>query len=151
MVDTNYTYNTSIDINSPKQFLIKRVQTNKKEGIDVNEAKYDYGKTLNNYDYKDVYKDQNKVIDQDNNNNNKFNIPNNFEINVNQIQEIRINNEENKKDCCMVEPCIHLAPCFFTQSQEKLQNAFISSFLQLQKSTKLKMNSKISDDGEKFR
>lgn len=53
---TNYTYNTSIEVNSPKQYLIKRVHTNKESGILVNEKKYDYGKTVNSYDYDDVYK-----------------------------------------------------------------------------------------------
>lgn len=64
----NYKYKTSIDVNSPKQFLIKRVQTNNQEGINVNNKSYEFGKTINNYTFDNVYNDasfSNKKINRE--------------------------------------------------------------------------------------
>ena len=129
-----YEYRTKIDVNSPKQFLIKRVQTNNKEGIHVNDKSYSYGKTLNNYTFPDVYNGdsfvKNEKIrdfpDKIGNLNGKTEI---FVKEIEDIQDIKVNNEE---ECCEVRPCHYLKPCSISSNKQKLKKAFLTnSFLQI--------------------
>ena len=53
-----YLYRTKVGINSPKQFVIKRVHTNSKTGVEVNKRYYGYGKTMNTYDFDAAYPGQ---------------------------------------------------------------------------------------------
>jgi len=82
---------TDIDIASPKEYVIKSIQTNNPNGVNVNSDHFDYGKTINNYDFGDIYKSKS-------------------------IEPIRGERHTIKTyglniECCNVEPCVSLPPC----------------------------------------
>jgi len=143
--DVKYKYKTKIEVNSPKQFLIKRVQTNNKEGIKVNNRSYDYGKTMNNYSFDDVYEGHPDFIKKSHKSPYNDDIIANFSsktaISIKEISNItnsrEISNEANGENCCSIEPCHYLRPCVKEKYKENVKKAYIAnSFLQIKKKNK---------------